>query len=221
MGAELTEKHIFSALLDEHGRLYSEEIGIDLPANTPSPLFRWLCTCLLLSARISSHIAMKAAKALADAGWTTPKRMAGSTWEQRVKVLNRSGYARYDESTARMLGDTVRLLIDRYDADLRKLRDAAGRDPAQERRLLKEFKGIGDVGADIFFREVQIAWDEVYPFADKKALSAAEKLGLPNTAEALCEAAGREDFPRLVSALVRSSLAHDFDEIRRRAGAAE
>jgi hypothetical protein len=40
----------------------------------------------------------------------------------------------------------------------------------RECKLLKEFKGIGDVGANIFCREAQIAWDELYPFADRKAL---------------------------------------------------
>jgi hypothetical protein len=46
-----------------------------------------------------------------------------------------------------------------------------GRAPTPE-----EFKGIGDAGADIFCREVQIVWDELYPFADRKALATASKL---------------------------------------------
>jgi len=70
-----------------------------------------------------------------------------------VRVLNRAGYARYDESTSRMLGDTCALLLERYRGDLRKLREEAGHDPQRERALLKEFKGLGDVGVDIFSRE--------------------------------------------------------------------
>ncbi|MFP4002242.1 MAG: hypothetical protein ACLFV8_00600 [Alphaproteobacteria bacterium] len=205
------------ALLEEHGRLYSDELGIDLSKNTPSVLFRWLCASLLLSARISSELAMKAARALSDAGWTTAQKMAGSTWEERVKVLNRSGYARYDESTSRMLGDTVAHMIDRYDGDLRRLREEAGQSPGRERKLLKEFKGVGDVGADIFFRETQTAWEELYPFADKKALSAAGRLDLPGSADGLAALAGKKDFARLVAALVRTSLSRDYEDVRRRA----
>lgn len=51
--------------------------------------------------------------------------MAEATWRQRTDVLNRAGYARYDESTSRMLGDTAQLLLDRYRGDLRKLREEA------------------------------------------------------------------------------------------------
>jgi endonuclease III len=208
---------LVEALLDRHGTTYAGELGIDLAASTPSALFRWLCAALLMSARISSPIALKAARALADAGWTTPHAMAESSWEERVRVLNHSGYARYDESTARMLGDTVQLLIDEYGGDLRELRETAGRDPRQERKLLKAFKGIGDVGADIFFREVQAPWKELYPFADRKALAAASKLALPDTADGLASLTAREDFPRLVAALVRTELAKDHDAVRQAA----
>lgn len=108
---------------------------------------------------------------------------------------------------------TVALVLDANDGDLRKLREAAGCDPDEERRLLKEFKGIGNVGADIFFREAQAAWDEIFPFADRKALAAAEKLGLPASAHELAALVAKEDFPRLVAALVRTELEKDHATI--------
>src|SRR5207248_1977231 len=83
----------------------------------------------------------------------------------RARVLNESGYARYDERTSTALADTAQLIVDRYGGDLRRLRRAADRDPTVERRLLKQCKGIGDVGVDIFFREAQRTWAELYPFA--------------------------------------------------------
>jgi hypothetical protein len=208
-----TRERIVRALLDRHGRTYAGELRIDLPRNTPSPLFRWLCASLLLSARIDAGHAMSAAGALARKGWTTPGKMARSTWRQRVTALNRSGYARYDESTARMLGDTVELLQREYDGDLRKLRDAAGCAPKEERKRLKAFKGIGDVGVDIFFREVQDAWGELYPFADKKALQSAGRLGLGSSARQLSRLVARKDFGRLTAALVRTDLEKDHKEV--------
>ena len=191
------QKKIADAVIKTHGRLYSEELGIDLVKNTPAQLFRWLCASLLFSARISSDIAMKAAEALFEHGWGSAQKMAKSSWAQRTQTLNEAGYARYDESTSRMLGETAAMLIVEYNGDLRKLRERAGNDVGEERRLLKEFKGIGDVGVDIFFREAQIAWSELYPFADKKALMAAKRLGLPVSAESLSVLAGKADFPRL------------------------
>jgi hypothetical protein len=136
-----------------------------------------------------------------------------------VRVLNENGYARFDERTATMLGDACDLLLERYQGDLRKLREEAGRDPAQERRLLKEVKGIGDVGVDIFFREVQVAWDELYPFADRRALDAARRLGLPGDARALARGHDPRSFTRLVAALVRMGRSRkELDAIRSPSG---
>ena len=208
-----SRERIVKALLERHGHTYAAELGIDLARNTPSVLYRWLCAATLLSARISAGIAMQAARALAEQGWTTAQKMAATTWEQRTRTLNQAGYARYDESTSRMLGDTAAMLLDKYQGDLRRLRDAAARDPGRERILLKECKGIGDVGADIFCREAQVAWDELFPFADRRALEAAGRLGLEDDAERLARRVSRKDYPRLLAALVRTALARDFDGV--------
>lgn len=200
---------VVRALLRRHGRTHARELGIELARATPSPLFRWMCAALLLSARIGSRTALAAAAALAREGWRTPRSMLEAGWRARVQVLDRAGYARYDESTSRMLGESCALLLDRYGGDLRRLREAAGRAPARERALLMELKGIGEVGADIFFRELQSSWTEHYPFADPKALDVASRLGLGEDARALAGLVAQRDFPRLVVALVRCGLACD------------
>lgn len=215
-----TTGDIIDALLDRHGRTYASEAGIRLRRATPAPLFQLLCLSLLLSARIRASAAIGAARGLRDAGWTTPDKLASSTWEQRTRVLNESGYARYDESTARMLADTVETLLDRYDGDLRRLRDEADRDPAAERELLQQFTGIGAVGAAVFAREVQSVWPEQYPFAGDRELATARQLGLPDDAAALARLCdGRDHFTRLVAALVRCRLADDVQQVREAAAA--
>jgi hypothetical protein len=117
-----------------------------------------------------------------------------------------------------MLGDLSEHLLERWGGDLRKLRDEAERDPKRERKLLKEAKGLGDVGVDIFFREVQAAWEELVPFADRRALDAARRLKLAGDPRRLQRLAdGSADFFRLVGALVRTELADDYDAVRRAA----
>jgi hypothetical protein len=201
-------------LLKLYGRTFAEDLGIDAATNEPSPLFCLLISALLFSSRISHHVASKSARILFERGWTTPERMAATTWEQRVQALDEGGYVRYDERTSTMLGESAKMLIDLYQGDLRKLRAAAERDPARERSLLDQFKGVGDVAVNIFFREAQLAWPELFPFADEKALASAKKLGLPADSEKLRRLVrSPRNFVRLVSALVRVQLEHRHDEI--------
>lgn len=207
------QKRVVKALLDRHGVTFAREAGINLGKESPAALFQWLCAAILFSARISGDIAVEAARALRKAGWTTPKKMAASRWEDRAATLNRAGYARYDERTATMLGDTAQALLDNYRGNVREVRNAAGRDPAQERKLLKQFKGLGDTGVDIFFREIQNLWTEIAPFADRKALQAARKLRLPGNAKELSRLVPRRELPRLLAALVRCDLRNDHKTV--------
>jgi hypothetical protein len=74
---------------------------------------------------------------------------------------------------------------------------------------LKQFKGIGDTGADIFLREIQDHWSWVRPFFDGRTLAAAEGLGLPACADELSDLAPRSA-AKLAAALVRVSLDTDL-----------
>ncbi|MGH9106875.1 MAG: hypothetical protein ACRDZX_13800 [Acidimicrobiales bacterium] len=139
--------------------------------------------------------------------------MAASAWADRARTLNWAGYARYDEHTSTTLGGTAQAVVRQYRGDLRRLRDAAGRDTESERRLLQPFPGIGGTSADIFLPEIQRAWDEVYPFADQRALGAADRLGLGGDARALTRLADGANFARLVSGLVRTDLDNSYDDL--------
>jgi endonuclease III len=215
MGKQGSRADIVRAVLDRHGQTYADELGLD-PA-TPAGLFGLLVFALLASTRIRASLAVAGAKALRDAGWTTAERMAGSRWQDRAATLNASGYARYDERTASQLGELCDLLRERYSGDLRQLRSAADEDPARERELLQEVKGIGPTGADVFLREVQGAWPELAPYVDARTREAADALGLPTDPQELAGLVEPADVPRLVAALVRTRLERDADEIRREA----
>lgn len=205
---------LIETLLAECGRTFAAELGARLERNTPSPLFRLLCLALLTSAPVQAGIAMRAARAMGAAGWTTPNRLAESTWTERVQLFNSAGYARVDEKTATRIVDFNDHLIATYNGDLRRLRVEADGDRDAAIRALKRFKGIGNTGASIFMREVQAVWGEFHPVADQASLSTAAALGLPGEAARLARLVGPADFPRFVAALVRVRLAGDIDRFR-------
>jgi hypothetical protein len=190
-------------LLDEHGRTFAEDAGITL-ADKPAPLYRLLVLTTLLSTRIQADIAVAASRELAV--WGTPRKMADSTWQQRVDALGRAHYVRYDESTATALGAGAALLLDDYRGDLRRLRAEASGDQQKLRSLLQRFPRIGTVGADIFCREAQAVWPELRPYIDPKAAAGARALGLPTEPEDIAKLVPERDLARLTAALVRATL---------------
>ncbi len=209
---------VVEVLFERFGRTSAEQAGIRL-TDRPSPLYQLLVLATLLSARISAEIAVAAAEELFAAGYRTPQRMQQATWQDRVDALGRGGYRRYDERTSAMLGDAAELLQQRWDGDLRKLRDHAGGDPERIRELLTEFKGMGPVGADIFLREVQAVWPDVAPYVDGRARRGAEKVGLPSSARGLSGLVDSpRDLARLTSALVRVSRGSRAAEEVKQAG---
>jgi hypothetical protein len=62
-------------------------------------------------------------------------------------------------------------------------------------------------------REVQAVWPECYPTADKRALQAAERLGLGKDPKSLAELVDRRRFPHLVDGLVRINLDKAYTKV--------
>ncbi len=196
-------------LLEKYGETFAEEIGIKLE-NSPSSLFQLFVTANLFSARISSSISVEAAKALFKEGLTSAEKMKNTTWSERVKILNSANYTRYQERTSTFLGEISEKMDKKYNGDLRKLREEANKDPKEIREKLKDFKGMGDVAVDIFYRDAQQIWPELYPFIDKKTKKAAKKFGIKSSAEALESFVTQKDLARLSAALVRMDLNNDY-----------
>ena len=198
-----TQRETARLLVQRHGTTFAEQAGIRM-ADRPSPLWRLLVLSLLLSARISSDIAVAAARELSKAGYRTPKAMREATWQQRVDALGRGHYRRYDERTSTMLGEVADHVLRDYRGDLRRLREQAAK-PADIDGLLQQFKGIGPTGAAIFCREVQGQWSELAPYVDAIAAKGAKRLGLPPSPGRLTALVPDRDVPRLVAACVRAS----------------
>ncbi|WP_460528875.1 HhH-GDP family DNA glycosylase [Flindersiella endophytica] len=204
MGAK---EDLVRTLIDRHGVTFAEQAGISLK-DTPAPLYQLLVVSTLLSAPISSGIAVDAGKELFRAGYRTPRAMRDATWQERVDALGRGRYRRYDESTSTRLGDGAELILQRWKGDLRRLHEEGG-DVEGVGELLREVPGIGPTGAAIFCREVQAVWPDLAPYVDERAAAGAERLGLPKTPERLAGLVKPADLPRLMAGCVRASRSED------------
>lgn len=179
---------------------FAEEAGISLE-NAPEPLFQLLTLCMLQAKPIRADVATEVARALFDAGFTSPEALRDAPRSTLIRIFGQHGYKRYDESTATRLHAFAELLIQEYDGDLRTLRSGA---PAS----LEVFDGVGPACATMFAREAQGVWPELAPVFDKKALAGAEALGLPTDPEALAAHAEEEgmDVAHFAARLVRERL---------------
>ncbi|MFC9357047.1 endonuclease [Rhodococcus sp. NPDC057014] len=201
-------------LLDKAGPTYASASHMTLK-DTPTPLFQLLTLSLLLSARISSEIAVGAARELFRAHLRSPRAMRAADRRTIISALGRGNYVRYDESTATRLHAAAVRVDDVYGGDLRRLARACDQDTSGAVRLLTEFDGVGPVGADIFLREVQDVWPWVRPYFDKRARESARELGLPDDPDALSDLVPQGRVAELAAALVRVSLDSDLrDEVR-------
>ncbi|MFC3502279.1 hypothetical protein ACFOOK_15080 [Micromonospora krabiensis] len=197
------------------GRGFAEQYGFPV-TNNPSSLFQVLYLSVLLARRGDFRRAVDSAQALRDQGWDSAARLARSLHETRVRVLRESGQRGDVDALASMLGDLARTVVDQYRGDLRRLRAKAHYDPSQERRLLTELPGVDGQALELFLREAQALWREVAPVADRRALTAARRLGLGRSAGDLAGLAGSGESERLawlVGALARVDLEKRYAEV--------
>jgi endonuclease III len=206
-----THKQLVRRLLKAAGTTYAEEAGIRID-DKPMPLFQLLVLCMLASKPIDATTAMRAARELFKTGLRTPKAVLASDRRTMISAFGRAHYVRYDESSATRLTDIAEAVRVDYSGDLREIARRSQHDIRSAARMLKQFKGIGDTGADIYLREVQDVWTWARPYFDARATSAAKGLGLPADPKKLAALAPRAN-ARLAAALVRSAL---DDELRDR-----
>ncbi|HZC89891.1 MAG TPA: endonuclease [Mycobacterium sp.] len=206
-----THKQLVRRLLKAAGTTYAEEAGIRID-DKPMPLFQLLVLCMLASKPIDATTAMRAARELFKTGLRTPKAVLASDRRTMISAFGRAHYVRYDESSATRLTDIAEAVRVDYSGDLREIARRSQHDIRSAARMLKQFKGIGDTGADIYLREVQDVWTWARPYFDARATSAARGLGLPADPKKLAALAPRAN-ARLAAALVRSAL---DDELRDR-----
>lgn len=200
-------QQVVRRLLNIAGTTYAAEAGVRI-SDKPRPLFQLLVLCMLASKPIDAAIAMRAGHELFSAGLKTPKAVLNADRQTMIEAFGRAHYVRYDESSATRLTEMAHRVVEQYSGDVREIPRRTSANVDATKQMLKQFKGIGDTGADIFLREVQDVWTWVRPYFDKRAIRMARELGLPGDPDKLGALAPRAN-ARLAAALVRASLDQD------------
>ena len=166
-----------SVLVQKIGGRYSRELGIDLSHGKSHEIYKWFLASLLFGARISETIAEKAYREFERAALLSPQKILDAGWDKLVGVLDRGAYVRYDFKTATKLLDINQSLMQQYKGDLNALHANAGDARDLEQRLKHLGKGIGDITANIFLRELRGIWRKANPALSERAIEAAKALG--------------------------------------------
>jgi hypothetical protein len=210
-------KALARALLGRHPNGYATDAAGFTVTNTAAGLFRLLCLAVLARDSAPSGAAIMAAQAIFDEGWISAQEMAKAPPGELAGVIAGAGY-RGAEEAAHLLAEAALLVLDRYNGDLQKLREAADGDPARLRQLLREIPGMDAAGCAVFLREAQMFWPEAGPFIDDRAARAAERLGLPpdprQLADHVVRGGGQEMLSWLVGALALVDARDEYIQVR-------
>lgn len=156
--------------------------------------FEELVCAVILSRPIGHMLGLRSIRTIFNAPYefTTPKKIREAGNEGCREALDKAR-TQHRQRTAEelvLLADAVVNSLGYGDEDvsLERVREESEHDYEREREMLrKNVKGLGKTGLDIFARRIQGVWPKVYPFVDQRTLAAAEKLGLPGSAEELSD----------------------------------
>jgi hypothetical protein len=165
-------------LVKKFGGRFSRELGIELSMLKTGEVFKWLLASVLFGARILQAVAKRTFEEFEKAKVTSPRDIIKTGWDGVVEILDRGGYVRYDFKTATKLLDMSSSLLDHYGGDLNALHLASADGKELETRIKSLSKGIGNVTANIFLRELRGLWQKADPLPQELVISAAKDLGI-------------------------------------------
>ncbi|EAU31978.1 conserved hypothetical protein [Aspergillus terreus NIH2624] len=148
-------------------------------------LLAMVIDAMLKSRPISHDLSQRAVNRVIDEGYHDIHKLENTSWEERTQVLKDGGYNRYREQGATNLGQLAEFINEKYDGDLNNLWEEAHHDRERTRELVREIKGLGDLGVDLFFNNVQSVWTPIAPFLDGRSLETADQVGLGTDIDAI------------------------------------
>lgn len=200
------------------------------------PPFCSLVSALLLSKPFSHRLGMRAIHQLLNDpyNFTTPKSVLEAGGDARWQALM-DAHTLHKDKTSGQLRDLAQLIKDEHpedydNSDLKQLHDKAGGSAEKLSEEVCKIKGFAAKTTSLFFRRVQLQWEELFPYADQLALDAAKDVGLQvNDAQELLtllqEHLGdkvegeslRRQFVRLLDVLIGKKLDKDVDQVKEQA----
>ncbi|KAL4985984.1 hypothetical protein BDW68DRAFT_164269 [Aspergillus falconensis] len=207
-GSPISEK--LQKTIEKYGHGPLEGTAIEEKALTGSPdtILAMLIDAMLKSKPMSHELTDRTLKKLVEVGYHDIQKLGDASWEERAMVLKDGGYNRYREQGSTNLGKLVEFLNEKYDGDLNNLIKKAGYDRTTTRQLVKEVHGLGDLGVELFFNNVQSVWPTIAPFVDSRSLKTAEDAGLGTDLNAIYEDLGNDSVKmcKLANALSAARL---------------
>ncbi|MGW9402647.1 hypothetical protein ACWGQ2_01620 [Arthrobacter sp. NPDC055585] len=136
------------------------DLGLDLSSGAPDQLYRWLLASLLFGKRIQQEIAARTWHVLIDNGLTGPEKFADVSRDQLMRLLTEGGYVHYRWKEDDELHTVMAGIIREFGSVSDMVKDAES--PAELRRRLEQFPGIGPVTANIFLEWVPERFNGTY-----------------------------------------------------------
>jgi endonuclease III len=182
------------ALLEKFGKRYSEVLSINLDSGKDDEIFKWFLASVLFGAPIIETSVIKTYKYFQKYEVLTPERILETGWDGLVRILDEGSYTRYDFKTADKLFEVMRNLMEKYKGSLNLLHNKASNAKDLENGLKDLGKGIGDVTASVFLRELREVWEKAKPNPTSLVVSAAKNLRIVNNKTAENALKQLEDF---------------------------
>jgi len=157
---------------------FSKALNINLDSRKVEEIFKWFLASILYGARISETIATSTYKVFEKEGVLTPDKILATGWDGLVALLDQGGYVRYDFKTATKLLEVMKALKENYGGDLIVLHQKATDTRDLEKRIKALGKGIGDVAANIFLRELRDIWGKAEPLPCRLVIDAAKQIAI-------------------------------------------
>jgi hypothetical protein len=172
------KKKLIRKLVMALGKKFSTSLGIDLSQGKSEEVFKWFLASILFGARISETIVVNTYKEFEKEKALTPDEILRKKWEGLVRILDNGGYVRYDFKTATKLLEIMKDLKKEYKGDLNNLHQVSENPRDLEEKIKNLGKGIGDITANIFLRELRGIWKKAEPLPSPLVIEGARCINM-------------------------------------------
>ena len=164
-------------IVKKYGKPFPDTFSIDLRSGDRA-FARWLLASILYAKPMPEDVVSEAFNTMESKGMVDAASIATTGWNQIVGILQKSGFTRYDFTTASEVRDAFKDLVELYDGKLSKLYEDATDSADLERRVRELGKGLSPVELFIFLLGMREVWPKADPKLTPKVRELASELGI-------------------------------------------